>query len=639
MSSSSTVTGPSLESLKASIAGDVLVPADDGYEDARRGFFLNLDQRPSVVVLAESPTDVVAAVRFARSLGMRIAPQSTGHGASSLEPLEGAMLLRTSRMRRVKVDPATGIARAQAGAQWQDVTVHAAEHGLATRGHLAKRWCDRLHARGGIGWLARRFGLAANNVTAVELVTPAGELVRVDAEHEPDLFWALRGGGGGVGVVTALEFALFPVRELYAGALFFAVERSSEVLRAWRQWTDTVSDEVTSIARIVRVPDAPEVPEPMRRRRFALVEAAYLGDALAGDDLPGSLRELGPELDTFATVPAPALQAPHMDPAEPVAGHGDGVLLSDFAAGAIDAVVSLVGPSADTPLLSVEVRHLGGAVGRAADRDGASRRSTPSTRCSRPASHRHPNRATRSTRTCEPSRTPAPRGAPPTTTTTSWRPRPRRTRCSRCTPVGACGRSSPTTTPTGRSSRRIRSGSDTSTRRRHNDRSNVAHTQTDTREPYVSSDLTCVVVDGNDTYSGSQGFDYVEGISAQSAGSRGLSMVRLEMPPGARARPHLHEHHETGIYVLSGRSEMRYGEGLREQLEVRAGQFLFIPAGMPHLPYNPSDGEACVVVLARTDSHEQESVVLLDERGRRLSTTDASTSFVLADASPTGSRE
>ena len=132
-----------------------------------------------------------------------------------------------------------------------------------------------------------------------------------------------------------------------------------------------------------------------------------------------------------------------------------------------------------------------------------------------------------------------------------------------------------------------------------------------------TQDLTCVVVDGNGTYSGAQGFDYFEGISAQSAGARGLSMHRLEIPPGASARPHLHEHHETAIYVLSGRSEMRYGEGLREQLEVRAGQFLFIPAGMPHLPSNPSDRDACVVVLARTDPDEQESVVLLDEHGRR----------------------
>jgi uncharacterized RmlC-like cupin family protein len=131
------------------------------------------------------------------------------------------------------------------------------------------------------------------------------------------------------------------------------------------------------------------------------------------------------------------------------------------------------------------------------------------------------------------------------------------------------------------------------------------------------SDPTCVVVDSDGTYSGAQGFDYFAGVSAQTVGARGLCMHRLEIPPGGSARPHLHEHHETAIYVLKGRAEMRYGEQLRERLSVRAGQFVFIPAGMPHLPFNPSDREACIAVLAPTDPNEQESVVLLDENGRR----------------------
>jgi uncharacterized RmlC-like cupin family protein len=127
----------------------------------------------------------------------------------------------------------------------------------------------------------------------------------------------------------------------------------------------------------------------------------------------------------------------------------------------------------------------------------------------------------------------------------------------------------------------------------------------------------CVVVRDGGSYAGAQGFDYFAGISAQSAGSAGLCMHRLDIPPGGAARPHLHEHHETAIYVLSGRAEMRFGEGLRERLEVRAGDFLFIPAGMPHLPYNPSEDEPCTAVLARTDPNEQESVVLLDDDGHR----------------------
>jgi hypothetical protein len=275
-------------------------------------------------------------------------------------------------MRRVEIHPETRIARAEAGAEWQDVTVPAAEHGLAAlAGTSANVGVTGYTLGGGIGWLARRYGLAANSVTAVELVTADGRLVRADAGREPDLFWAVRGGGGSVGVVTALEMALFPVRELYAGVLFFPIERSSEVLHAWREWTATVSEELTSIARIMRFPDVPEVPEPLRGRGFALVEGAYLGEALAGAELLRPLRELGPELDTFASIPAPGLQALHMDPAGPVAAEGDGLLLSDFAGDTIDALLSLAGPSAETPLLSVEVRHLGGALGRPADPEAA----------------------------------------------------------------------------------------------------------------------------------------------------------------------------------------------------------------------------------------------------------------------------
>jgi FAD/FMN-containing dehydrogenase len=289
------------EALQATITGEVFVPGDDGYDNARRAFFLNLDQRPSLIVLAESSADVVRAVQFARAHGRRIAPQSTGHGAAPLEPLEDAMLLKTSRMRRVEIAPATRMARAEAGAQWQDVTVPAAQYGLAAlAGTSPNVGVAGYTLGGGIGWLGRCYGLAANNVTAVELVTVDGLALRVDAGHEPDLFWAVRGGGGSVGVVTALEMTLFPVPELYAGVLFFGIERSS-----------------------------------------------------------------------FASVPAPALQALHMDPADAVAAEADGALLSDFGSGAIEAVLPLVGPNAEASLASFEVRHLGGALARKAPGCGA----------------------------------------------------------------------------------------------------------------------------------------------------------------------------------------------------------------------------------------------------------------------------
>ena len=305
-----------------------------------------MDERPAIVVEAESAADVARAVRYARAHRMRIAPQGTGHSAGPLEPLDGAMLLRTTRMRQVRIDPAARTARAEAGAIWQDVTVPAGQHGLAAlAGSFPDVGVTGYTLGGGLSWLARRYGLAANSITAAELVTPGGDLVRADAGHNSDLFWAVRGGGGSVGVVTALEMRLYPVRELYAGDLFFPIQRAAEVLHAWREWTLAVPDEVTSIGHILRFPPLPEVPGPFRGRAFVIVEAACLGDADTGAELTGPLRRLGPELDTFAMIPAPALAQLNMDPGQPVPGVGDGAFLTDLPAAAVDALLTVAGPT------------------------------------------------------------------------------------------------------------------------------------------------------------------------------------------------------------------------------------------------------------------------------------------------------
>src|SRR6516162_7633819 len=353
MNITDTTAGRGLEALRAAIAGRVFVPGEAGYDQARRAWNLAVDQRPAVVVETGSAADVAPAVRFARAHGMRIAPQGTGHGAGPLEPLDGAMLLRMTRMRTVRIDPAARTARVEAGAVWQDVTVPAAGHGLAgLAGSSPNVGVTGYTLGGGLGWLARRYGLAANSVTAAELVTPGGDLVRADAGHEPDLLWAVRGGGG-VGVVTALEMQLYPVGELYAGDLFFPIQRTAEVLHAWREWTATAPDDVTSIAHIVRLPPLPELPEALQGRAFAIVEAAYLGDAGSGAELILPLRRLGPELDTFAMIPASALGQLNMDPTDPMPAKGDGAFLADFPAAAIDALVAELGPDAETPLNSV----------------------------------------------------------------------------------------------------------------------------------------------------------------------------------------------------------------------------------------------------------------------------------------------
>src|SRR5262249_54568686 len=190
---------------------------------------------------------------------------------------------------------------------------------------------------GGLASRARRYGLAANSVTAADLVTPGGDLVHIDADHEPDLFWAVRGGGGGVGVVTALEMQLYPVPELYAGDLFFPIQRAAEVLHAWREWTATAPDDVTSMVHILRVPSLPEVPEGFRGRASPILEPASRGAAAPGAELPKPRRRLSPDRNPSAMTPASSLGQLNMDPSDPGAGVGDGAFLADFPAAAIDA--------------------------------------------------------------------------------------------------------------------------------------------------------------------------------------------------------------------------------------------------------------------------------------------------------------
>jgi FAD binding domain/Berberine and berberine like len=360
-----------IHALRAHLGIEIVTPADAEWDEARLAWNLAIDQRPAAVAFPESTDDVAAIVDFAREHGLRVAPQSTGHNAGPLE-LDYTILLKTERMRDVRIDPATRTARVGGGAQWQDVTGAAGEHGLAAlAGSSPDVGVVGYTLGGGLSWMARRYGLAANHVTAVEVVTADGRIVRADAANDPDLFWALRGGGGSFGIVTALEFELFPIAQVYAGMLAFPIERASEVLHGWREWTATLPDEVTSIARLMRIPPLPEIPEPVRGRQLVIVEANVIGAEADGIELLEPLRALGPEIDTFAMIPAPALSRLHMDPEHPVPGITTTSLLRELPPEAISALVGVAGPGVESPLLSVELRHLGAAAGRAPDSGGA----------------------------------------------------------------------------------------------------------------------------------------------------------------------------------------------------------------------------------------------------------------------------
>jgi FAD/FMN-containing dehydrogenase len=361
-----------VQSLRDRLSGTVVAPGETDWDAARRAWNLVPDQRPVAVAFPHNREDVVAIIEFARAQGLKAAPQATGHFAGPLGPLEDAILVKTSRLRGAEVDARTRRARVQAGAQWMDVTVPAAEHGLAAlAGTAPDVGIVGYTVGGGLSWLGRRYGFAANSVTAAELVTAEGETVRADSENEPDLFWAIRGGGGSFGIVTELEFRLFPVAELYAGDLFWPFERASEILHAWREWVDTVPVELTSVGRLLQLPPLPEIPEPFRGRSFVVVEAAHIGTEAEGQELLRPLRELEPELDTLATIQPPGLEALHMDPPEPVGGIGDGALLDTLPGKAVDALAEVAGPGSGSPLLSVEVRHLGGALSEPSPDHGA----------------------------------------------------------------------------------------------------------------------------------------------------------------------------------------------------------------------------------------------------------------------------
>jgi hypothetical protein len=369
----STLRVQDLASLRDRLDGRVVEPGDESWDEARTAWNLTADQHPAAVVVATSADDIAETVRFAFDNGYGVTAQGTGHGAAALTSrLDGVILIKTHEMRGVEIDPETRTARAQAGALWMDVTAPAHEHGLAAlAGSSPDVGVVGYTLGGGLSWLSRTYGVAANSVTAIEVVTADGQIIRTDADNDPALFWALRGGGGSFGIVTAIEFTLYPVPEVYAGVMFWPIERAAEVLHAWHDLVPSLPESMTTVGRLLMLPPIPEIPEPLRGRKFVVVEAIHLGDEREGAELLAPLRQLAPEMDTVATIPARALSALHMDPEHPVPGAGDGMLLRDLEAGTIDAIAGLGMSGALDALLSVELRQLGGAIGRPAPGQGA----------------------------------------------------------------------------------------------------------------------------------------------------------------------------------------------------------------------------------------------------------------------------
>lgn len=362
----------SIARLRARLRGEVTGPDDAGWDEARQAWNLAIDQRPWAVVHAEDAHDVAAAVRFAAAHDLQVAPQSGAHNAGPLGDLSSAILLKTSRLREVHVDAAARRVRVGGGVLWGEVSAALTGHGLAAlSGSSADVGVAGYTLGGGYSWLGREHGLAANHVTALDVVTGDGRIRRIDAEHEPELFWAVRGGGGNSAIVTSLEFRVFPVGTVNAGSLLFPIVRAHEVFTAFATWSDELDERVTACVRLLRFPPLPELPDFLRGQAFAAVDGAIDADTTTAEALLAPLRALGPAVDLWGPMPATELAQIHMDPPAPTPCAGDGMVLTRLDDGAIDAILSAAGPSCETSLLAVDLRLLGGGLGRRARGGGA----------------------------------------------------------------------------------------------------------------------------------------------------------------------------------------------------------------------------------------------------------------------------
>ncbi|MBF6467623.1 FAD-binding oxidoreductase [Nocardia beijingensis] len=344
--------------------GPVFRPGDEGYDAEVAGFQTAYTHRPALVVGAVHAEDVRAAVEYAGRHELPIAVQATGHGLSVAT--DGGLLISTRRMTGIRIDPARRTAYVGAGVRAGALVEAAAEHGLAPlNGSSPSVGVVGYLLGGGVGLLARRFGYAAEHVRTIELVTADGRVRTLTPED--DLFGAVLGSGGNFGVVTGLEVGLVPVTTVYGGQLVFDTPLVERALEAWRRWTATVPDEVTSTVTMLAFPDIPQVPAPLRGRYVASVRIAYNGPAEEGERLVAPLRAVGERLkDDLRAMPYTESHTIHSDPDHPHAYAATNALLGEFTGETAAALLRVAGPDSGAGAV-VDVRHLGGALARTGD--------------------------------------------------------------------------------------------------------------------------------------------------------------------------------------------------------------------------------------------------------------------------------
>jgi hypothetical protein len=359
------IDASAIEKLRTDLRGSAYTPGEDGYDQGRQAFNLNARQEPALVVVAGAAADIVAAVKLARDQGLGVGVLATGHGVAN--PCDGGVLVNTSRMRGVIVDPASQTARVEPGALWSDVIPEAQEHGLiGLSGSSSGVGVVGYTLGGGYGWLGRKYGFAADSMREADVVTADGELVKASPDENADLFWGLKGSGGNFGIVTSLEFSLYPLETVYGGGIYYPVERAQEILNLYASWVPELPDEMTTSVTFLNFPPVPALPEALRGKSVVTVRACYCGDEHEkGEVLIRPMREPGGSImDTFRTMPYGEMDSISMDPTDPTAAYGHVELLGDLSADTIATLVGLVGAGSDTPLTSLELRELGGALAR-----------------------------------------------------------------------------------------------------------------------------------------------------------------------------------------------------------------------------------------------------------------------------------
>jgi FAD/FMN-containing dehydrogenase len=369
----------SIGELRAAVAGRVYLAGDEGYDAAWAPFNLRHAHTPSVIVEVSSAADVASALRWAGVAGLPVAVQSTGHG--NVGAYTGCLLINTSRLDSVEIDVDGRTATLGAGVRWRQVMDAGAKHGLAPlNGSSSGVGVVGYTTGGGLPLMGRTFGFSADNVRGFDLVTADGVVHVCSPDSEPDLFWAVRGGKGNFGVVTSLTVNLVPVATVYGGMIVYDGPAAPEVFRAYRAWVDTLPESTTTSLALMRLPDLPFVPPPLAGKLTVHLRVVHVGSEEEGAKLLEPMRALGVPviIDAIGEMPYTDADEIYHDPVDPLPVWESGVLLRELPAAGIEKILEIAGPGVDFPIVMVEIRHLGGALGRrpehanaVAGRDGA----------------------------------------------------------------------------------------------------------------------------------------------------------------------------------------------------------------------------------------------------------------------------